>query len=189
MSFDALLGALDSDRDAAAIKYEDLRQRLMRVFRVWGSDAPDRDTDLTLDRVAAKIADGEQIRNENKYVYFHGVARFVFKEQLRARIKERSVAAEVPTPNVHMDEGGDLRASCLDKCLGKLGPGMQAHILDYYDLQERARIDRRKRMADTLGLSMPALRVRMHRERDRLRDCVTRCSRNENVFLDTTSNG
>lgn len=192
VSLDALLQALDSDRDTAAGKYEDLRQRLMRVFRMWGSDAPDRDTDITLDRVASKILGGEEIRNENKYVYFHGVARFVFKEQLRARIREREVAAasSVPGPDDRAnDDEGERRAACLDKCLGELGPDLQSQVLDYYDLQARARIDRRQRIADRLGLTLGALRVRMHRERDRLRSCVTHCAGNENASRDTISNG
>ena len=143
VSFDALLRALDPDRDAAAAKYEDLRERLMRLFRMWGSDAPDRDTDITMDRVAAKIQGGEEIRNENKYVYFHGVARFVFKEQLRARIRDREAAAEASLqgPGPLEDDGvAERRAACLDKCLGELGKELHAQVLDYYDLQARARL-------------------------------------------------
>lgn len=183
--FDALLLALDSDRDAAAQKYEDLRQRLMRVFRMWGSEAPDQDADITIDRVAGKLAGGEQIRHENPYVYFHGVARFVFKEQLRSRSKERALAAEPPVAASVSDQAGEHRAACLDQCLGGMKADAQTNILDYYDLQERARIDRRKKMADRLGISMPALRIRMQRERDRLRDCVLRCTRNKTVLVDT----
>jgi DNA-directed RNA polymerase specialized sigma24 family protein len=185
-SFDALLAALDPDREAAAHKYEDLRQRLMRVFRVWGSAAPDRDTDITIDRVAVKLAGGEGIRNQNPYVYFYGVAKFVFKEQLRARSKEQTLDVEPPAPSPAADESSERRAGCLDQCLGGMKPDAQSNILDYYDLQERARIERRKNMADRLGISMPALRIRMQRERDRLRDCVIRCMRNETALADTS---
>ena len=184
--FDALLAALDADREAAARKYEDVRKGLMRVFRLWGSDVPEHDADVTIDRVAGKLAGGERIRHENPFVYFHGVARFVFKEQARARQKERALAAEPVAEEAVVDEVGERRAACLDRCLAAMAPEAHRNLLDYYDLQERARIDRRRQIADRLGVSATALRLRMQRERDRLRECVLNCMRSKTLAFDTS---
>jgi DNA-directed RNA polymerase specialized sigma24 family protein len=187
-AFEALLRILGPDRDSAGEKYEEFRQRLVRLFRLWGSEAPEDAADVTIARVTAKVAAGETIRSENPYAYFHGVARFVFMERLRARFRERAMAAEQAAPHLNAGEGGVLerRAACLEKCLGRLAPEDRASLLEYYDLSERARIDRRQAIADRLGITMTALRIRMHRERERLRPCVTACAGNEKAPADTS---
>jgi len=189
-AFDALLEILGPDREAAGARYEEFRQRLVRLFRLWGSEAPEDAADITISRVTAKVAAGEQIRSSDPYVYFHGVARFVFMEGLRRRYKEREVAAGqmvIEATRARGDEGVERRAACLEKCLGGLEEAERTALLEYYDLGQRERIDRRQAMADRFGIPVAALRVRMHRERERLRPCVTKCAGNGNPRGDTLS--
>ena len=186
--FEALLRVLGPDRDAAGQKYEEFRQRLVRLFRLWGADSPEDAADVTIDRVMVKVAAGEKIRHDNPYVYFHGVARFVFMEGLRARVKDKAAAAEygVPRASEAHDTVEERKAACLDKCLSRLNEADRAALLEYYDLGQRARIESRQAMADRLGIQVTALRLRMHRERERLRPCVEECSGNENRRTDTS---
>src|SRR5262245_63800556 len=83
---DRLLARLAADRDVAAAEYEKIRRKLIDLFDWWGSAAPEDDADLTIDRVARKLEQGEVI--ENPRGYFHGVARNVFFESGRRQARE-----------------------------------------------------------------------------------------------------
>jgi hypothetical protein len=48
-------------------------------------------------------------------------------------------------------------------------------ILSYYQDERRAKIDRRKRLAEQLKISLDALRIRAHRIRKGLEKCIASC--------------
>ncbi len=182
-----LLDFLDADRDAAAHKYEALRSRLIRLF-VWrGCDSPEERTDETLDRVARKLKEGVKIRAE-PFSYAAGVAYRIFQEMLRHDQRQRRAVeemAEVPPPDADTEE--DDRLDCLDQCLDALVGRERDLIVGFYQGEKGVRIARRKRLAEELGISVNALRIRAHRLRVRLegcvRECLARCG-NENARLD-----
>jgi DNA-directed RNA polymerase specialized sigma24 family protein len=64
---------------------------------------------------------------------------------------------------------------CFDGCLASLPEDSQALVLRYYDLEGRARIEARRALAVTLGLTDNALRIRVQRLRDRLEGCLGTC--------------
>ena len=74
-----------------------------------------------------------------------------------------------------MEASDDLeRASaCLDGCLGSLAAGDRTMLLRYYDAGKAA--DIRKGIADELGISLTALRIRTHRLRTQVEKCVATC--------------
>ena len=86
-AFDQLLSAFAADRESAAQRYEIIRRKLSEFFEARGNDSPPDRVDETINRVARRIAEGEQIKDLN--AYFYGVARLVWLENLRARDKER----------------------------------------------------------------------------------------------------
>jgi hypothetical protein len=55
--FDALLSWLDADRERAALRYEQIRSRLIRIFICRGSPVAEELADRTIDRVMRKIAE------------------------------------------------------------------------------------------------------------------------------------
>ena len=59
-AFDALLKWLDSDREQAAMKYEDIRKRLIKIFT--GRDCVEAEdlADETINRVVSKLDELEQ---------------------------------------------------------------------------------------------------------------------------------
>ncbi len=48
-------------------------------------------------------------------------------------------------------------------------------ILSYYEGKQRTRIENRKRLAETLGVPMNSLRIRVHRIREKLESCLINC--------------
>jgi len=171
---DGLLAALDADRDVAGQKYETLRKGVTRFFEWRGSRFPEDHADETIDRVARKLSEGASVRNIHAYVA--GVARFVWKELGRAPGEAWRGAGELPRelpaaqPRPH-----DPRLECVDRCLEALDAEGRELIMAYYEDEKRDKIERRRRLAERLGLAPGTLRMRAHRLRARLEECVREC--------------
>jgi len=181
--FDQLLATLDADREQAGAKYESLRVRLIRFFEWRNCETPEELTDTVFDRVIGKIAAGEQINNIN--AYSATVAQFVFKEDCRKHsrrtqsIEETKEIENLPETGrfVEEQETDDARMSCLDKCLAEFPDENRRLIVAYYDTDERTMVATRRRLADSLNISLNILRIRVCRLKAKLEDCTTACCR------------
>ena len=60
-------------------------------------------------------------------------------------------------------------------CLQELSTQKRDLILAYYAKEKQAKIDHRAEMARRLGISVDALRVKAHRIRTTLEECIKRC--------------
>jgi DNA-directed RNA polymerase specialized sigma24 family protein len=67
------------------------------------------------------------------------------------------------------------RHACLERCLQELPREARDLVLQYYVSEGRSKIDNRRRLAVTLGLTDNALRSRVQRVRDRLERCIAKC--------------
>ena len=179
-SFQLLLNRLDSDPDVAAEKYETLRSKMAHMHRWRGCSESHIDdlVDVTLDRVAVKLAGGEVVENLNAFAA--GVARFVSLEHGRKN-RVVDVGDDLPEPPVEPDLGSiddpDERMKCLRRCVAtKLSDDDRAIVLRYYDTDadEKAKAAR-KRLADSFGLTINALKVRACRLRMKLEECINDC--------------
>ena len=173
-AFARLLELLDSDRERAGIAYEQLRERTIGLFGWWGAVRPEELADDTLDRVARKLEQGTTVSPASLGAYVRGVARMVFYESKRdcsEPLDERDLPAPSPA-----EESEALR--CLDECLTALAGDDRKQILRYY---EGNRVEVRQKIAGELGISMTALRIRMHRLRLQLERCVSSCLAGETV--------
>jgi hypothetical protein len=65
---------------------------------------------------------------------------------------------------------------CLERCLGTLRPEDHELILDYYRGEQRAKIERRSKLAASIGVTMNALSIRVCRIRGKLETCVGICA-------------
>src|ERR1700751_637852 len=146
-SLEKLLLVLDSDRDRAAQKYEAIRVRLIRLFEWRGCGSPETLADRTIDRVARRIDEGEQLRAGDPALYFCGVARNVLKEYWTNIQKERKFQQSGLAPNEDAEDGRDLerdeqqeRLECLDRCLESLPLESLDLIIRYYRPEKRDRI-------------------------------------------------
>ena len=138
-AFEKLLAFLDSDREIAGRRYEKIRQKLIKLFQWRGIAAPEDFADRTIDRVARRLAEGQQLRADNPYLYFHGVAMNVLREASREPRLE--ALEEVRAPEA---EGSREREhACLDECLAGLLPESRRLVLEYHAQQGRAKIETR----------------------------------------------
>ncbi|HEV7507660.1 MAG TPA: hypothetical protein VGS07_22440 [Thermoanaerobaculia bacterium] len=179
-SFDLLLAQLHPDRERAGELYETIRRRLIRLFEWKGCAYPEDLADETINRVARKLAEGVELVSVDPYSYFCGVAHLRFKEVLRSAARERSALDAhgdllLPTalPVVIDEEPDDRRLDCLRKCLATLHESQRELVLKYY--QGEGNIRNRKALSQELGIPMNALRIRVHRVRRRLEDCLDAC--------------
>lgn len=186
-AFDKLLLRFDSDRERAGQKYELVCAGLSKFFECRGCSAPYELTDETVNRVARKVAEGEEIPQSALSAYFYGVARNVLKEFNRSHEKSLvSIDGLLPSqlPVVGTTEAieGELerldlekRLKCLDQCVKSLPPETGHLIVSYYQGEEGAKIQNRKRLAKTLDIPLNSLRIRVHRIREKLEQCVVNC--------------
>lgn len=179
-AFERLLVSLDPNRDQAGRIYENVRRKLIEFFEARGSHSPEDQTDETINRVARKIEEGEDVREPARY--FYGVARLVWMELLRLRDKE-PVALELVPPVVARDheeqenmvQEREHRLDCFEVCLGQLPPVNRILIIEYYKEEKALKIEQRKRQAELLSISLNALRLRASRIRADLELCIKSC--------------
>ncbi|HEU0179574.1 MAG TPA: hypothetical protein VFV58_35525 [Blastocatellia bacterium] len=176
-AFTKLLAELDSDPETAGRKYEELRRKLIKFFEWRGALFQEELADETLNRLARKIVEGEEIE-KNVVALSLGIARFVFLETLKRpdnRRAEMKELATVAAPPERWEEDDDLWVVCLRDCLRGVSDENRELIIEYYQAEGRARIDDRKILAARLGISLNALFSRAKRTRSKLEECVTRC--------------
>jgi len=168
-AFDGLLGWLDPNRDLAAQKYESIRTRLIKIFACRGCAEAEDLADETINRVTNKLPEiqgnfvGEPAR------FFYGVAN---KIQLEYSRPHRTLP--VPQP-VNEGDDSEVEYDCLDRCMEKLSSENRALVLSYYQEEKHAKIEHRKELATNLGIALNALRIRAHRIRASLQQCVKQC--------------
>ena len=176
-AFIKLLERLGDNEEQAAQNYEDLRHTLIRSFEWRGAPFPEEHADETFNRLARKLDEGVEIRNINDYTYT--VARLVWLEALKGPDKRGTPLDEIKHEPVAADTGEVVKKeeslNCLDDCVDVLPGESRDLIIEYYIDEKRGRIDRRRELAERLGLRRDALANRAQRLRDKLEQCVTRC--------------
>jgi DNA-directed RNA polymerase specialized sigma24 family protein len=178
--FDQLLSAFAADREVAGQRYETLRRKLAEFFEARGSDAPPDHADETMNRVARRLVEGEQIQDLN--AYFYGVARLIWLENLRARERDPTPLDLAPTQiaanNAELEverQQREHRLSCLENCLARLSAANRTLIIEYYQEEKGLKIERRKQQAERLNTTLNGLRLRASRIRLELTHCVHSC--------------
>jgi DNA-directed RNA polymerase specialized sigma24 family protein len=174
-SFQTLLDRLDGD----PAKYEELRVKISHLLK-WRGCAESHADDLadkTLDRVASKLASGEKVDNLNAFAA--AVARFIWLEHSRKN-KADAVGDDLPEvavePVIDLDDP-DARMRCLRRCVAtKFSDEDRRLVVHYYDTDadEKAK-NARRRLAESFGLTLNALKVRACRLRIRLEKCINEC--------------
>ena len=177
-AFNKLLAAFSHDADEAAKQYEALRIRLIRFFEWRATPLADDRTDEVFNRVTRRIDEGQQVKNVAAYAY--RVAYLVFLEALKEPelidIDQELIQQPTIEPQFE-DTEHERRLRCFDSCLQVLPIDHRQLILFYYQEERRAKIDRRKKLADQLRISLDALRIRAHRIRKELEECIASCIR------------
>jgi RNA polymerase sigma factor (sigma-70 family) len=181
-AFAKLLAFLDPDRERAAEKYEELRKRLVTICRWRRCPSPEKLADETFDRLSRRLDEGEQVQASDPAAYLYGVARNVLKEYWIRQQLERTAGQAHAALRPEADEAAELdqrehsqRLDCLDRCLDELPPEDLDLIMRYYSFEPTRKIAERSELAASLGISVGALRTRVHRLRRSLEVCVNGC--------------
>jgi hypothetical protein len=187
-AFQQFLKWLDGGADSCGESYLEMRRRLVLYFDRKKCAWPDELADETLNRVARRLEEEGQITEASPAHYCYIVAKFVFLEAVRGPEKRKtnlddlspfnqasSQLAVPPLPDAE-ELARERRLDCLEGCLRKLQTGDQNLILEYYQGEQRAKIERRAQLAERLGLTMNALTIRACRIRTKLELCVKTCS-------------
>lgn len=178
-NFELLLLCLNPDREKAGEEYELLWQKMREYFAARGAICAEDLADETLSRLAKKYAEGEEIRDCNRYSY--GLARLIWMESLRR-----------PENNyVSFDQVFDLSFVLPDSLLTKEENARYVHcirqitdeertlMIEYWDHEEELHYEARKQQAIRLGISPTALRIRVSRIRKKLEACLEICLEKE----------
>ena len=181
-SFESLLRWLDPDRDKAGKRYEDIRGRLIKIFGSRGCSEPDFLADETINRVAKRVTELEKTYEGDPALYFYGVANKIHLEQAR---KQRSTTK---VPVVPALDDFEQEYQCLERCIGQLPPDSRDLVLSYYENDQHAKIVHRQRLAESLGIGLNALRIRAHRARLILRECIVECLKQQQTMQMEYSN-
>ena len=168
-AFDALLAWLDSDREQAALKYEKIRHTLINYFQSRACLEPEDLADETINRVTSKLKEIEKDFTGDRARYFFGVAKMVYLEYLRRKLPQ---VVTVPASDPNQIE---LEYSCLEDCIERLSKQDRDLLLRYYGAEGRKDTERRRGLAEELGIGPNALRIRVYRIRQELKECVATC--------------
>jgi DNA-directed RNA polymerase specialized sigma24 family protein len=178
-----LLAWLDDGVDSNGERYLEMRRRLVSYFDRRGRRAADELADETLNRIARTLVQTGEIAVRPPARYCYVIARFVLLEDLRRDRGhvplDESRNADAAHGRVESDEGVVLREhrlDCLDRCLEELKPAQRELIVAYYADERRQKIERRRDLAKSLGITMNALGIRALRIRDGLMACMARCA-------------
>jgi RNA polymerase sigma factor (sigma-70 family) len=162
-----------------------MRRRLVAYFDRKNCQSPDDLADETLTRVMRRLEEEGSILDASPARYCYIVAKYVFLEELR-RPRSSEVDVEqffyIPAPvkgttdSTETDEDREELLNRLDLCLSKLDQQDRDLILEYYQEDQRAKIERRRSIAFKLGLTMNAVSIRACRIRNKLEVCLRNCS-------------
>ena len=181
-TFTRLLRWLDEGSDSQGERYLEMRRRLVAYFDRRNRPAPDVLADETFDRVSRTLEESGRIQVTPPARYCYVVARFVLLEDIRK--SERNVPFdearmmarhEVAASGTAGQESTQQSLDCLGRCLSTLKPLDRKLIVEYYRDAKRQRIDRRRALAERLGITMNALGIRTWRLRASLEACVAGC--------------
>ena len=179
--FDGLLALFSEDREEAGVIYEELRNSLVRYFETRDCRDADMLADETLSRVALKAHTFDPLRYTRPSSFVFGFASKILLEYSRDPQKmrityDRWVQSTLSVPVESDDSELDAEnIACLQKCLGEMSAEDRELIVNYYSKEKQEKIASRKLMAETLGIKMETLHMRVHRLRGSLKKCMKGC--------------
>lgn len=170
--FARFLELLSSDAEEAGRRYTALHKKLIGFFSIKGVSDPVSAADDTIDRAVLKIDAGTVVPDVEKYCI--GIARNIAKEKSRLMHRENSAFRKfVEDLSNSSAEQVERIYSILKPCFEQLGVEERRLLLAYcHEIQGRARAEHRRRLAETMKMTVLALRVRVTRLRNSLTDCV-----------------
>jgi hypothetical protein len=103
----------------------------------------------------------------------------VVLEVAKAAGREQTLADNLLPTQPVLEDDRDLqaRAACLMPCLEGLPLESREMIVKYYQGERGTKINNRQKLAEAFSVSPHVLRNRAYRLREKLQDCVDRCTK------------
>jgi DNA-directed RNA polymerase specialized sigma24 family protein len=177
-AFEAFLLWLGQDHASGAQEYEEVRNKLILLFKCRGCPIPDELADITIDRTAMVVQRPDFAYAGDPKAFFRGVARNVYLEWCRKQRKFATQPIEdadlkLRAPETQDGDAEDLSFR-LERCLDELPAAKRSLLLSYYQSNKRAKIDARQLLAEREGIGLNALRIQIFRLRNTVRQCMER---------------
>jgi len=167
-AFEEFLVRLEPNIPSSSGRYLRLRDRLIKFF-AW-RHCRDREglTDETIGRLLKHIYARDEIGKPWSYVY--AIATNVYREYVRKAAKLVDIQKDLEAP---LDDSADF-FECATLCLEKLSDDKRRLVEQYY-LDEGSRDE----LARQEGISLAALRLKIHRIKTELKEGYRKCMRGE----------
>jgi DNA-directed RNA polymerase specialized sigma24 family protein len=170
------LSWLDPNAEESGRKYREIHRCLSGIFIRRGYVNAEEMADEAIDRVIRRVARDGSYEGEDRIPYFVRVAYNLHIERQRAK-------PPIPEPvDADVSQDKEQEDLCLDHCLQQIAPDQRDLILTYYQDDRCAKIERRKKLAEELGLAIEELRLKIHRIKAKLRPCVKNCMAQPNIL-------
>ena len=166
-NFNRLLSRLEPDMEDATARYKQLRTKLIKFFAWRRCQDPEGLADETISRTAKNLGKGEDIRSETPYSYIYAIGKNVYREYRRGIKKADTISIRLLESRQAPNED---REDCRGYCLKNLSLDKQKLLREYY-LGEKSR----EVLAQSLNLSINALRLKVHRLKSELKSCYEDC--------------
>lgn len=184
--FERFLESLSPDAEEAGRRYVQIHERLVGYFKrrlvgffnMTGIFDPASAADETVERAAHRINRGAKVPNVERYCL--GVARYIAKEKRRGGLREYK-AVEQFMADLAKDsiEQVERIQHVLKPCFEQLEDEDRELLEVYCRIPEgQSAAEHRRRLAEKMGITVGALRIRVSRLRDRLDDCTRESSQN-----------
>lgn len=175
-AFDSFLRWLSPDRDEAALKYEEIRRKLLNFFDFKGCEDAETLVDETINRVTERIFRATPDEADFPVQFVYGVARKIHLESYSAP-KIYTLNEELPLDaSVSETEFfGDDARDCMQICLKELKEADSKLVFAYFGVSKKNKLEEREALSKDNGESINALRVRISRIRQKLQKCQKNC--------------
>ncbi|MCI0336995.1 MAG: sigma-70 family RNA polymerase sigma factor [Acidobacteria bacterium] len=151
-----------------------MRQRLIVIFNNRGCAVSEDLVDETFNRVMRRLPDIIGSYQGIPAPYIYKTAQRVYLDYLaKAWVPIPENLTDLPQKEKDSDE--EMIYQCLDQCIKELSPNNRELVLSYYLETRQAKIDHRKEIAESLKIELNAMRIRLYRIRNTLRQCIEQC--------------
>jgi DNA-directed RNA polymerase specialized sigma24 family protein len=169
--FEKLLAWFDSDPDKAGQLFNLIHSRLIKVFASRGCVDAEALADEVMNRVAVRIDTVVHSYSDPSRCCL-GFVENVHREYQRERQRDLTT---IDPPRPRPSDELEREDKCLKQCIESLADTERSLFLIYFQGEKRARINRRKKLAEEMVISLNALRIRAHHVRKEMHICMETC--------------
>ena len=164
--YDRLFTLLEPGSPSPESGFQLCRLKLIKFFSWRWCPDPANLADETIVRLLKNVKQGHMTASEKPYKYVYAIALNVYREH-RRELEKHPLVSYDDAVTTWVPESSD---GCRELCLKKL-PNDKLELLNQYYLLDR------EELAGKLELSLNALRLRIHRIKEDLRNCCEDCQK------------